>query len=180
MQNNRENMPEVTSRAQGTKKESGRTRWNSEKPEETRIPDGYHPQIAYIVKERSWGGAGKQYSSNANVILASETVSDTPELSTRLHKDSYFKIRVFCFTAESSSVSEKSRRLGFLGFALGKLGKLVVLTRGLALGSCSIKPADGSPVKCGPETEPNVYISSELCCEASSFIFLEGGPPSKS
>lgn len=32
MQNNRENMPEVTSRAQGTKKESGRNRLNSETP----------------------------------------------------------------------------------------------------------------------------------------------------
>lgn len=32
MQNNQENMPEVTSRAQGTKKESGRNRLNSEKP----------------------------------------------------------------------------------------------------------------------------------------------------
>lgn len=32
MQNNQENMPEVTSRAQGTKKESGRNQLNSEKP----------------------------------------------------------------------------------------------------------------------------------------------------
>lgn len=31
-QNNQENMPEVTSGAQGTKKESGRNRLNSEKP----------------------------------------------------------------------------------------------------------------------------------------------------
>lgn len=32
MQNNWENMPEVTSRAQGTQTESGRSRWDSEKP----------------------------------------------------------------------------------------------------------------------------------------------------
>lgn len=35
-------------------------------------------------------------------------------------------------------------------------------------------------MKRGPQKEPSVYISSEFCCEASSFIFLEGGPPSKS
>lgn len=29
-------------------------------------------------------------------------------------------------------------------------------------------------------TELGVYISSEFCCEASSFIFLEGGTPSRS
>lgn len=38
MQNNQENMPEVTSRAQGTKKESGRNRANSEKPGREPIP----------------------------------------------------------------------------------------------------------------------------------------------
>lgn len=38
MQNNQENMPEVTSRAQGTKKESGRNRANSEKPRRKPIP----------------------------------------------------------------------------------------------------------------------------------------------
>lgn len=37
-QNNQENMPEVTSRAQGTKKESGRNRANSEKPGREPIP----------------------------------------------------------------------------------------------------------------------------------------------
>lgn len=38
MQNNQENMPEVTSRAQGTKKESGRNRANSERPRRKPIP----------------------------------------------------------------------------------------------------------------------------------------------
>lgn len=38
MQNNQENMPEVTSRAQGTKKESRRNRANSEKPRRKPIP----------------------------------------------------------------------------------------------------------------------------------------------
>lgn len=88
------------------KKKAGGIGGTVKSPDETRIPDGHHPQIAYILRERS---GGKQYSSNANVILASETVSDTPELSTRLYKDSHFKIRMFSFTAESSSVSEKSR-----------------------------------------------------------------------
>lgn len=51
MQNNRENMPEVTSRAQGTKKESGRNRRNSEKPRRKPISWPAPPSnIAYIVK----------------------------------------------------------------------------------------------------------------------------------
>lgn len=32
----------------------------------------------------------------------------------------------------------------------------------------------------GRRTDLSVYMSSEFCCEASSFIFLEGGTPSKS
>lgn len=127
-------------------------------PHEMRIPDGYHPRIAYIVRERS-GGRGEQYSSNANVILASETVSDTPELSTCLHKDSHFKIRVFASQQKALQCLRSHTVLGFLGFALGKLGKLVVLTRRLDRGSHRIKPADGSPVKHGPETEPRTSTS---------------------
>lgn len=51
MQNNRENMPEVTSRAQGTKKESGRNRLNSEKPRRKPISWPAPPSnIAYIIK----------------------------------------------------------------------------------------------------------------------------------
>ena len=41
------------------KKKAGGIGGTVTSPDETRIPDGYHSQIAYIVKERSGGGAGR-------------------------------------------------------------------------------------------------------------------------
>lgn len=54
---------------------------------------------------------GGGYSSNTNVILASETVCrHTPELSTRLPRDSRSRVSA---SQQSSSVSEKFRRSRF-------------------------------------------------------------------
>ena len=94
--------------------------------------------------------------------------------------------RLKCFASQQKVLQclRSYAVLGFLGFALGKLGKLVVLSApernrsGEVVLEFSLQMA--LPWNVDSRTERSVYISSEFCCEASSFSFLEGGTPSKS
>lgn len=96
------------------KKKAGGIGRTVKSPDENRFPDRYHPRIAYIVKYRSWGGGHKTIQQQHKCNLGfRDSVQTLLSCQPHLPKDSPFNTRVFCFTAESSSVSEKLRCSGF-------------------------------------------------------------------
>lgn len=72
----------------------------------------------------------------------------------------------------------------FLDLHLVNLEKFVVLSAPER--NCAGEAVLGFSLQVSPpwhvdsRTELRIYISSEFCCEVSSFIFFEGGTPSKS